>query len=143
VSQGSSEEFIRAAGGLVWREAEHGRQLLIIHRQRYDDWSLPKGKLEPGESWSEAARREVSEETGYAVTFQEFAGVTTYYHGRRPKVVLFWNMVVSGQASLQASDEQSKDEVDRMVWVDADQAATRLSYPDEKTLVTQNWARRR
>jgi hypothetical protein len=52
-------------------------------------------------------------------------------------------MVVSGQASLQASDEQSKDEVDRMVWVDADQAATRLSYPDEKTLVTQNWARRR
>lgn len=140
MGQQSSEEFIKAAGGLVWRDMPHGRQLLIIHRERYDDWSLPKGKLEAGESWPEAARREVSEETGYAVTFQEFAGVTTYYHGRRPKVVLFWNMAVSGPADIQASDEQSIDEVDQMLWVNADEAAARLSYPAEKALVAQNLA---
>jgi 8-oxo-dGTP diphosphatase len=140
LSQQSSEEFIRAAGGLVWRDGPQGRQLLIVHRQRYDDWSLPKGKLEPGESWPDAARREVSEETGYAVSFQEFAGVTTYYHGRRPKVVLFWNMAASGEAGVGPRDDESQDEVDQMVWVNVDEAATRLTYPAEKALVAQNWA---
>jgi len=140
LSQQSTEAFIKAAGGLVWRDTQGGRQLLIIHRQRYDDWSLPKGKLEPGESWPEAARREVSEETGYAVTFQDFAGVTTYYHGRRPKVVLFWNMIVSGVDGALPADEESVGEVDQMVWVDAGQVAARLTYPDEKELVTRNLA---
>lgn len=143
MSQQSSEEFIKAAGGLVWRETERGRQLLLIHRERYDDWSLPKGKLEPGESWPEAARREVLEETGYAVTFHGFAGVTTYYHGPRPKVVLFWNMLVSGQPHPQAVDDQDMPEVDRMVWVDADEAAARLTYPAEQTLVADNWTKGR
>lgn len=139
MSQESNEDFIRAAGGLVWRDTDHGRQLLLIHRERYDDWSLPKGKLEPGESWPEAARREVVEETGYTVTFQEFAGATTYFHGQRPKVVLFWNMVVSGQAGPQASDDEEMPEVDQVRWVDADEAAARLTYPDEQALVAQNW----
>lgn len=138
----SEEEFIKAAGGLVWRDAERGRQLLVIHRERYDDWSLPKGKLDPGESWPDAARREVAEETGYAVTFQEFAGVTTYYHGRRPKVVLFWNMVVSGESSPPVASDQTTPEVDKMLWVDADEAANRLSYPAERALVAQNLADR-
>jgi 8-oxo-dGTP pyrophosphatase MutT (NUDIX family) len=140
LSQQSTEAFIKAAGGLVWRDTQGGRQLLIIHRQRYDDWSLPKGKLEPGESWPEAARREVSEETGYAVTFQDFAGVTTYYDGRRPKVVLFWNMIVSGVDGALPADEESVDEVDQMVWVDAGEVTARLTYPDEKELVAQNLA---
>ena len=140
MSDNIEKEFIKAAGGLVWRDKEGGRQLLLIHRQRYDDWSLPKGKLEPGESWPEAARREVSEETGYAVTFQDFAGVTTYYDGRRPKVVLFWNMIVSGVDGALPADEESVDEVDQMVWVDAGEVTARLTYPDEKELVAQNLA---
>jgi 8-oxo-dGTP pyrophosphatase MutT (NUDIX family) len=143
LSQDSNEEFIRAAGGLVWRASEHGRQLLLIHRKRYDDWSLPKGKLEPGESWPDAARREVTEETGYAVSFQEFAGVTTYFDGRRPKVVLFWNMIALGEAGLQTIDDESVAEVDQMMWVDADEAAARLTYADERALVTQNWSQER
>lgn len=140
MSQQSSEEFIKAAGGLVWRETDEGRQLLLVHRPRYDDWSLPKGKLEPGEAWPEAARREVQEETGYAVSFQEFAGVTTYYHDRRPKVVLFWNMAVAGQIDEQVGNDQTDPEVDRLLWIDADQAAERLTYPAESDLVTQNRA---
>ena len=142
MSDDIEKEFIKAAGGLVWRDKEGGRQLLVIHRQRYDDWSLPKGKLEPGESWPDAARREVAEETGYSVTFQEFAGVTTYYHGQRPKVVLFWNMLVSGQADARMVDERSQVEVDEMLWIDAPEAAERLSYPDEKALVAHNWAKK-
>jgi 8-oxo-dGTP diphosphatase len=140
LSQQPNLEFIKAAGGLVWRETPGGRQLLLIHRARYDDWSLPKGKLEPGERWPEAARREVIEETGYGVTFQDFAGVTTYYHGQRPKVVLFWNMIVSSEAGAGLSNEDMP-EVDEMIWVDADEAAARLSYPAEQALVAQNWAR--
>jgi 8-oxo-dGTP diphosphatase len=139
----TEKEFVKAAGGLVWRDTGHGRQLLVIHRDRYDDWTLPKGKLDPGESWPEAARREVAEETGYAVTFEGFAGVTTYYHGQRPKVVLFWNMVVTGQASTQGADEQALAEVDEMLWIDAGDAAQRLTYPAEQALVAQNWAKDR
>jgi 8-oxo-dGTP diphosphatase len=136
----AKEKFVKAAGGLVWRETEQGRQLLLIHRERYDDWSLPKGKLEPGEGWPEAARREVAEETGYAVTFLEFAGVTTYYHGRRPKVVLFWNMAVAGEAILQTTDNETMPEVDQMQWINAAVAADRLTYPSERALVAQNWS---
>jgi len=136
----SKEEFEKAAGGLVWRETGQGRQLLLIHRERYDDWSLPKGKLEPGESWPQAAQREVAEETGLAITFLEFAGVTTYYHARRPKVVLFWNMAVSGAAEVDTVGDQDQPEVDRLLWVDAGEAAERLTYPSERALVAQNWA---
>ena len=142
MTEQSGEQFVKAAGGLVWREAEGGQQLLLIHRTRYDDWSLPKGKLEPGESWPDAARREVAEETGYAVSFQEFAGVTTYYHDRRPKVVLFWNMAVIGKLGTQAADDPSVAEVDQMRWVDAEEASARLTYPAEKELVAHNWGRR-
>lgn len=143
MSQQSDEKFIKAAGGLVWRDVEEGRQLLLIHRERYDDWTLPKGKLEPGEGWRNAAQREVTEETGYAVILHELAGVTTYYHGRRPKVVLFWNMVVTGQPGDQAIDENGQTEVDRMLWVNVEQAMQRLSYQAEKELVAQNWAKKR
>jgi 8-oxo-dGTP diphosphatase len=55
---------VRAAGGVVWRRADGTVELALIHRPRYDDWSLPKGKLDPGESWEAAAEREVEEEIG-------------------------------------------------------------------------------
>ena len=139
MSERSQEEFIRAAGGLVWRKTRRGWQILAVHRARYDDWSLPKGKLEQGETWREAAQREVTEETGLSVTLLHFAGVTTYYHGRRPKVVLFWNTVVSDSSvPVQIGQEQSP-EVDEMRWLNADQAAERLSYPAESALVAENW----
>ena len=143
MTEQSEREFVKAAGGLVWRDTRGGRQLLVIHRARYDDWSLPKGKLEPGETWPEAARREVAEETGFSVTFLAFAGVTTYYHSRRPKVVLFWNMIVSGAAGAQPTGQEGSPEVDEMKWLDAGEAAELLTYPAERALVAGNMLEQR
>src|SRR4029079_13272371 len=90
---------IRASGGRVIREGPAGFEVLIVHRPRYDDWSLPKGKREPGESDERCAVREVEEETGMrAVPGHEPA--TTIYHDRhgRLKRVRYWEMTVAGGA---------------------------------------------
>ncbi|HEX6115926.1 MAG TPA: NUDIX domain-containing protein, partial [Solirubrobacterales bacterium] len=58
------EPEVRAAGGVVLRDGAEGLEVAVVHRPKHDDWSLPKGKLEPGESWVDAALREVAEETG-------------------------------------------------------------------------------
>ena len=72
-------EVIQAAGGLVWRDAPHGKLLAVVHRTRYGgDWTLPKGKVKQHETWLEAARREVQEETTYRVHVDGFAGVIGY-----------------------------------------------------------------
>ena len=55
---------VKAAGGVVWRRGENGVEIVVAHRPRYDDWSLPKGKLDKGEGWEQAALREVEEEVG-------------------------------------------------------------------------------
>jgi len=132
--------LIRAAGGLLWRETERGREIAIIHRTRYDDWSLPKGKLKAGERWEEAALREVAEETGYRPRLENFAGTTFYYHGERPKIVLFWNMRVSEVAPADKENSDSPDEGDQVCWLIVPEALARLNYPAEKELV-QNEAR--
>ena len=77
----------------MWRTGPTGTaELAVIHRPKYDDWSLPKGKLKPGEGFREAALREVEEETGCRARLLLFAGITFYFVSRRPKVVLFWHM---------------------------------------------------
>ena len=129
----SKKDLIRAAGGLVWRDSPQGRQVLVIHRQRYDDWTLPKGKLDPGERWEEAALREVGEETGHKVRLDEFAGLTFYYHEGRPKVVLFWNMIPLDERPGNRSG--SLDEGDVVSWLTSEEAIERLDYPDEIELV--------
>ena len=82
-----------------------------IHRARYDDWSLPKGKLEPGESWEDAAVREVEEETGVRGELGEYLGETSY----TGKVVRWWLMATSGEAA-------PSNEVDAVRWVALDEA---------------------
>lgn len=131
-------EFIFAAGGLLWKDAPEGRQLLIVHRQRYDDWSLPKGKLDPGEQWQQAALREVEEETSYRAKIDNFAGVVTYYHKTRPKVVLFWNMTLLETVEAPYSGSGIDPEVDEICWLDVKTALIKLSYPLEAALVESN-----
>lgn len=122
--------IVRAAGGLVWRMAGNRRELLVVHRSLYDDWSLPKGKLEGEESEAEAALREVAEEASVACSLGADLGRVAYTdHRGRPKTVRFWQMLVrSGQPA-------AANEVDDVRWVDFDEAAALLSYPLEREVL--------
>lgn len=122
--------LIRAAGGLLWRSGPSGREIAIVHRERYDDWTLPKGKLDPGESWEQAALREVWEETGCRAEITGFAGAVAYQTEKGAKVVRFWNMRV-----LKDDGSPSDGEVDRVVWLSPQVALTKLQYPLEYALL--------
>lgn len=133
-------DLIRAAGGLIWRTRTHHSEIMLIHRPCYNDWTLPKGKLGPGERWEEAALREVAEETGLLTCLDGFAGVLHYIVKDRPKVVLFWNMRPVGRANGDLISP-SPNEVDQIAWLRLPEALRRMSYPDEKDLL-QKEARR-
>lgn len=120
-----------AAGGLVWRQIQQARCLAVVHRPKYDDWSLPKGKPEPGEELAETARREVDEEVGCEVRFLDFAGVVHYpLRENRTKVVLFWNMEATGPSRFRPNAE-----IDEVAWLPPDQALRRLTYAVEQDLL--------
>ncbi len=124
---------VKAAGGLVWWTDGRLRRLAVIHRPKYGDWSLPKGKLEPGESWQEAAQREVLEETGCETALGEFAGQICYVVRRRPKLVLYWNMERVGDCAFEPGAE-----VDRLEWLTKREALSRLDHPAERRLLNEN-----
>jgi 8-oxo-dGTP diphosphatase len=130
----SPTDEVRAAGGLVYRTIPDGTvEVLLVHRPRYDDWSLPKGKAEPGESDEDCARREVFEETGVRVELEEPIA-TVRYHDRkgRPKVVHYWRM-----RPLAGSDRfLPNDEVDEIRWCSPGDAVGLLSYDHDRDLVS-------
>jgi 8-oxo-dGTP diphosphatase len=105
-------EIVQAAGGILWRATTSGRRLAVIHRSQRGDWTLPKGKLEKGESFEEAALREVAEETGCQARLGAFAGTSLYESRRGPKVVLFWHMTLVREGPL-----PTLDEVDEVAWL--------------------------
>lgn len=129
----SLESVIHAAGGVVWRNSSRGREIAIVHRPKYDDWTLPKGKLDDGESWQEAAVREVEEETGLAVKIGDFAGGCTYVTKRAPKVVLFWHMEVDGESRFRGANA----EVDALEWLSMEDARRRLTYRHERQVLAE------
>ena len=123
---------IEAAGGLLWRDSPHGRQIAIVHRPRYDDWTLPKGWREKGEKFIEAAVREVTEETNCQVECGEFAGSVSYVVKGIPKIVLFWHMNLSEDCGFKKNSE-----VDLLAWLDVEEAIERLDHEDERCLLSR------
>jgi 8-oxo-dGTP diphosphatase len=130
---------VKASGGVVWRRGPGGApELVVVHRPRYDDWSLPKGKLDAGESWEAAALREVEEEVGLRCRLgDELPPVSYRDHKGRAKVVRYWLMEPAGAES----SFEPNDEVDQMRWVDAATANDLLSYPHDAELVREATAR--
>jgi len=122
--------MIYAAGGILWKAAPLASPLAVVHRPRHGDWVLPKGKLERGERWQDAALREVWEETGIHAELGEFAGVVSYEVSGVPKVVLFWNMLARGDSSFTPSQE-----VDEVAWLSLADAIRRLDHEGEKSLL--------
>lgn len=126
----AADSEIRAAGGVVWRPASDGVEVLLIHRPRYDDWSLPKGKNDPGESDEDCARREVAEETGLQCELGHHLADVRYLDGRgRPKVARYWAM------RPLAGRFHPTDEVDRVQWLGLERARARLSYTRDVTVL--------
>lgn len=114
--------MIQAAGGVIWRDGVSSTEVLLIHRPHRDDWSLPKGKLDDGETIAECALREVEEETGYRCELgAELA--STYYRDRkgRQKRVRYWTMTVVGGSF------RPNAEVDEIRWLSVDQASGLLT----------------
>jgi 8-oxo-dGTP pyrophosphatase MutT (NUDIX family) len=119
---------IQAAGGVV---LDSQGRVAIVHRPRYDDWSLPKGKLDPGESFEQAALREVEEETGLrARLMRELPSVEYRDNKDRPKVVRYWLMEVEHDPGFAPNDE-----VDELRWVQPDEALRLLTYDRDRDVL--------
>ena len=119
-------EEVQAAGGVLVRDG----RVALVHRPRYEDWSLPKGKLDSGESFEEAALREVEEETGLRAELGEELPSTHYRDSKdRPKVVRYWRMTpLSGEFEPNA-------EVDELRWLEPDEAAELLTFDRDREVL--------
>ena len=123
---------IEAAGGVIVREGSAGLEVAVVHRPRYDDWSLPKGKLDPGETFEAAALREVEEETGLLCELGEELSAARYSDRKgRPKLVRYWRMnALSGAFA-------PNDEVDELIWLPPREAMAKLDYDHDAKLVRE------
>lgn len=131
-------DLVRASGCVVWRASDGGPlEFLVIHRPRYDDWSFPKGKLDPGETDEECALRELAEETGVGGELGvELTPVEYVDHKGRPKLVRYW-MVAVDSSDTTVDHFEANDEVDVLGWMNATDTATKLSYDRDRMLLAE------
>ena len=123
--------LIQAAGAVLWRRASNADlEIAIVHRPRYDDWSLPKGKVEPGESHIATGYREVQEETGYESIFGPEIGTVVYKLEGAPKEVRFW----AAAATVQTG-KPDPQEVDLVEWLSPKEAKEKLTNKDDRAIV--------
>jgi 8-oxo-(d)GTP phosphatase len=126
-----TDNLVRAAGAVL----VDGDRIALVHRPRYDDWTLPKGKHEPGEDDVAAALREVQEETGFRGRIERDLGVVRYTVEKRgmvlPKVVRYYVMQAAAGAFT------PNDEVDELRWVTREQAAQLLTYERDREVLAR------
>ena len=120
----------RAAGGVLWRVRGDVTEVAVVHRRRYDDWSLPKGHLERGEHPAVAAVREITEETGYAATLGRWLGQTHYEVAGRAKQVRYWAARAGGGRFV------ANHETDELAWLPVQRARERLTYDGDRKILT-------
>jgi polyphosphate kinase len=122
---------LQSAGAVLWRPAAHGIDVLLVHRSKYDDWSLPKGKRLPGEHVLRTAVREVLEETSVRPVLGPWLATVEYLAQGRPKQVGYW-------AARAAHDEaKASHEIDAVAWVPRPQVLDRISYPHDAGVIAR------
>ena len=123
---------IVAAGGVVWRrDLDDEVEVLLVHRPRYDDWSLPKGKLEEGEALISCAYREVLEETGLSIKLGPYVGSVEYFVPDGLKHVAYWSAaLIEDNSSFHTNDE-----VDRIIWLDLESAVFKATRDSDKSIL--------
>ena len=124
-------QVVQAAGGVVWRRPDSGElEVMLVHRPRYDDWTVPKGKLEPDEDHAAAALREVEEETGLRCTLGPELMSTSYRDRKgRPKQVRYWAMTPAGGRFT------PNQEVDDVRWLGVEAAQSLLTYERDRPVL--------
>ena len=123
--------MIQAAGAVLWRKSNDVElQIAIVHRPKYDDWSLPKGKVEPGESHISAGYREIQEETGYESIFGPEIGTVVYILEGEPKEVRYWSA-----RATEMTGNPDPAEVDQVEWLAPKKAKEKLTNKDDRSIV--------
>jgi 8-oxo-(d)GTP phosphatase len=125
-------ELIRAAGAVLWRRSSPGIQVCVVHRPKYDDWSLPKGKIDENEHILTTAVREIHEETGHRVALGRPLPTQRYEVDGRPKEVQYW----AAEADPHATPWRGTREIDQAVFLPIDEALQRLDRPSDREIVS-------
>ena len=123
---------IKAAGGILQRSTPRGDEVMVVYRKRHQDWTLPRGKVKDGESFQEAAMREVQEETGCSCRIGNYLGTISYSDNGVPKVVLFWKMSL-----IEDKGTKNQEEIGEALWLQVPAAIERLTYAQEKALLSR------
>jgi 8-oxo-dGTP diphosphatase len=123
---------IKAAGGILQRSTPRGDEVMVVYRKRHHDWTLPRGKVKDGESFQQAAMREVEDETGCSCRIGNYLGTISYSDNGVPKVVLFWKMTLVEEKGI-----RNNEQIGEALWLQVPAAIERLTHAQEKALLSR------